>query len=280
MDKSVTTPAMLPFEDPEEWRPAIGYEGRYEVSSLGRVYSVRRPRVRSGVIMKPTVHPYGYLYVSLYDAAGKHKRHTVHSLVAAAFIGPRPDGMEVLHGPNGQTDNRASQLRYGTHGDNMQDALRDGTHHHANVTHCPALHEYTEANTYVMPNGGRVCRQCKRDKYRAAAAAKPRKVLAKELPCTHGDCEELQTAKGLCPLHYARQRARLPLDVPVAPCLRCGEPFDRGPDPRSCNRKYCSDECARLAHCAQVTARKRAIRAASVNSNAIGQSDRAWTKSA
>src|SRR3546814_15750813 len=33
------------FMDSEEWRPVLGYEGYYEVSSLGRVRSL--PRIRS-----------------------------------------------------------------------------------------------------------------------------------------------------------------------------------------------------------------------------------------
>ena len=31
-------------------------------------------------------------------------------------------------------------------------------------THCPARHEYTEANTYRNKRGHRFCRQCRRDK--------------------------------------------------------------------------------------------------------------------
>jgi hypothetical protein len=45
----------------------------------------------------------------------------LHRLVALAFI-PNPDCLPyVLHGVNGAADNRASQLRWGTHSDNEKD---------------------------------------------------------------------------------------------------------------------------------------------------------------
>lgn len=34
----------------------------------------------------------------------------------------------------------------------------------ARKTHCPAGHEYTEANTYRYPNGKRECRRCHNDR--------------------------------------------------------------------------------------------------------------------
>src|SRR3546814_14055191 len=40
------------FMDSEEWRPVLGYEGYYEVSSLGRVRSL--PRIRSAKRRKGT----------------------------------------------------------------------------------------------------------------------------------------------------------------------------------------------------------------------------------
>lgn len=44
--------------------------------------------------------------------------------------------------------------------------LRGETHAASNAlkTHCPAEHEYTEANTYVEPDGGRQCKTCSRER--------------------------------------------------------------------------------------------------------------------
>ena len=52
----------------------------------------------------------------------------VHQLVAAAFLGPCPPGMEVRHANGQKDDNRLENLSYGTHQENMQDAIAAGTH--------------------------------------------------------------------------------------------------------------------------------------------------------
>lgn len=130
-----------PRPEAEEWRPVVGYEGLYEISSLGRVRSLDRiatvngrygvTKVRhSGRVLKtwPCGNA-GYLAVKL-ARDGEHVNGPIHVLVAAAFIGPCPEGQEVCHGPNGKLDNRASQIRYGTRTENHRDKIRDGTHLH------------------------------------------------------------------------------------------------------------------------------------------------------
>ena len=46
------------------------------------------------------------------------------------------------------------------------------------LTHCPAGHERTEANTYVRPNGSEECRPCKSQEQRDRKARKVRKTCA------------------------------------------------------------------------------------------------------
>ena len=81
----------------EYWKPVVGFEGLYEVSSRGRVRSVdktvsngRGSFVRKGMILKQ--YPSGvkeeYLSVSL-SKNGHPSRFLVHRLVATAFI-PNP----------------------------------------------------------------------------------------------------------------------------------------------------------------------------------------------
>ena len=72
----------------------------------------------------------------------------IHQIVLEAFCGPCPDGMEVLHGNGIRTDNRLSNLRYGTRSENNADSIRHGTHPHSSKTHCPAGHAYSTENTY------------------------------------------------------------------------------------------------------------------------------------
>lgn len=114
---------------PERWLPVVGYEGLYLVSDLGRVRSLPRQTargIRSGCLLRPFPGRAGYLVVNL-SRDGHGTRVFVHKLVAAAFIGECPPGQQVRHGPNGQRDNRASQLCYGTSAENHRDRRRDGT---------------------------------------------------------------------------------------------------------------------------------------------------------
>lgn len=151
---------MRPGADDEIWLPISGYEGLYEVSSLGRVRSLPRPRAKGGPLaLPPDFH--GRLHVTLYKA-GVQKVAQVHRLVANAFLGPLPPGMETRHLDGNPVNNAASNLTYGTRSENQHDSIRDGTHKEARKTHCPAGHPYDDENTYVDPVGNRHCRACRR----------------------------------------------------------------------------------------------------------------------
>lgn len=72
----------------------------------------------------PTVR--GYLKVGL-SKEGKCNHYHVNTLVAGAFYGPRPDGMESAHRNGVKTDNRAENLAWKTHADNERDKWLHGT---------------------------------------------------------------------------------------------------------------------------------------------------------
>jgi hypothetical protein len=120
----------------ERWRDVIGYEGLYQVSNLGVVRSVDRvvkhylggPKKLKGKVLRayPTSQC-KYLAVNLCKK-GVRRPTCVHRLVAAAWIGPCPDGQEVRHGPAGVAANSVSNLCYGTRSENNLDCRRDGTH--------------------------------------------------------------------------------------------------------------------------------------------------------
>ena len=57
---------------------------------------------------------------------GRYHARKVHRLVAEAFLGPRPAGMDIRHGSTDRTDNRAANLSYGTRAENEADKVRDG----------------------------------------------------------------------------------------------------------------------------------------------------------
>jgi hypothetical protein len=108
----------------EEWRPVVGFEGRYEVSDQGRVRSIAGQY--AGRIVTPGPHKGGYGLLQLYRD-GKRTVATVHAVVAAAFIGPRPQGMNVCHNDGTPQNNVVSNLRYDSQGSNNRDKIRHGT---------------------------------------------------------------------------------------------------------------------------------------------------------
>jgi hypothetical protein len=107
----------------EDWRPIPGLPD-YEASTLGRIRSQRTGRWQ---IMFGTITGSGYRYVCIRQGGAK-KNRTVHSLVAEAFHGPRPDGLEVRHLDGNHLNNAPTNLTYGTPSQNRYDSVAHGTH--------------------------------------------------------------------------------------------------------------------------------------------------------
>jgi hypothetical protein len=112
----------------------------------------------------------GYRRVTLSSDSGR-KGFCVHQLVMLAFVGPRPEGMEVRHLDGDKLNNALPNLRYDTHLENMRDLVRHGTHGKANRTHCPSGHPYDDENT-LRQAGRRACRMCHTLRSRHARAVK------------------------------------------------------------------------------------------------------------
>ena len=158
----------------EEWRAVPGYEGHYEVSDHGRVRSLDRVVVDRkdrtlrcrGRVLRPGTNRYGYQYVSL-SKGGTGKTVTVHRLVTAAFIGPRPVGLDVMHADDNPANNHLSNLSYGTTTENVRQCVDRGRNRNTQKTHCPDEHPYDGDNLYVSSDGKRHCRECRRSAGRA-----------------------------------------------------------------------------------------------------------------
>lgn len=110
---------------PWEWRPVEGYEGKYWVSVRGEVWS--KPDLqREGFLRPQTNSRTGYLHVVLYKD-GAQRTKLVQHLVADAFLGPKPRGMQVCHNDGVRTHNAAHNLRYDTPAGNQRDRHKHGT---------------------------------------------------------------------------------------------------------------------------------------------------------
>lgn len=103
-------------EEVEEWRDIGGYEGRYQVSNLGRVRSLSdnhgRPLIEPK-IRKFKVGHKGHLSLDLHNGV-KVEWKLVHRLVLEAFVGPCPIDHECCHYDNNPQNNRVENLRWGS----------------------------------------------------------------------------------------------------------------------------------------------------------------------
>ena len=102
----------------EEWRDIEGYEGLYQVSDKGRVKSLNYNHTGKERILKSCKNSAGYLIVELY-INGIGKCHTIHKLVAEAFI-PNTDNLpDINHKDENKTNNYANNLEWCTTKYNM-----------------------------------------------------------------------------------------------------------------------------------------------------------------
>ncbi|WP_417140580.1 NUMOD4 domain-containing protein [Phocaeicola coprocola] len=99
----------------EIWKPIKDYEGLYEVSSLGRIKSMPKKFIRNGAvthfeekILTPS-DSHGYRSVVL-TKNGIHKTHSVHRLVALAFIQNPNNYTQINHKDENKSNNRVENL--------------------------------------------------------------------------------------------------------------------------------------------------------------------------
>ncbi|MDI3361165.1 HNH endonuclease [Lelliottia sp. V89_10] len=110
----------------ESAKDIAGYEGKYAVTTDGRVYSHSRVddggKLRKGRWLKSNVDGYGYLQVSLYSE-GVAKKLKVHRLVAEAFIGNPQLCSQVNHIDGIKANNDVSNLEWVTAQQNILHAF-------------------------------------------------------------------------------------------------------------------------------------------------------------
>jgi hypothetical protein len=120
----------------EIWKPVLGYDGLYEVSSLGRVKSLDRITIYAngirknwkGRIMKTQINQKrGYSYrtpVIMLCKNSKIRCVRVSNLVCEAFHGPRPAGYQCMHLDGNAMNNNSANLAWGTAKENCNEKNR------------------------------------------------------------------------------------------------------------------------------------------------------------
>ena len=113
----------------EIWKDIQGFEGKYQVSNLGRVRSLDRTIIDKagrvhhtrGMILKDSINKgRGYYRVSLSDGHRNYTHIEVHRLVALHFVPGYKEGLVVNHKNENKTDNRAENLEWCTQGYNLK----------------------------------------------------------------------------------------------------------------------------------------------------------------
>lgn len=117
----------------EKWKDIPGWEGLYTVSTYGRVRSYDRivgaahnsTALRKGRILTPVKLSNKYLGVTLADEQVR-KQIMIHNLVLLTFRGPKPKGHHARHLDCNSSNNKLSNLKYGTPTTNALDSIRNG----------------------------------------------------------------------------------------------------------------------------------------------------------
>ena len=133
----------------EIWKDIEGYEGLYQVSNYGRIYSLERTdscgRKRGGCIRAPQQLPTGYYIVALFKN-GVSKIFLLHRLVASHFL-PNPSRLPVVnHKDRNPANNSVDNLEWCTQSYNV---LYEDAAKRAAITRYKAIAQYTVDGVFV-----------------------------------------------------------------------------------------------------------------------------------
>lgn len=111
----------------ETWKPILGFID-YAISDCGRVKRVTnkwRTNTYAGKILCAWQDKKGYQWVTLYLDKNPY-RHSIHSLVAKAFLSFDEKRTQVNHKDLCKYNNCNLNLEYATNSENMRHAIRHG----------------------------------------------------------------------------------------------------------------------------------------------------------
>ena len=121
------------LENKEICKDIKGYEGKYQVSNLGRVWSIKNQKY-----LKYWVNRCGYHLVGLMSKNGKQKHEQIHRLVALAFIENPNNYPQVNHKDENKGNNCVENLEwvtakqncnYGTRTERAVEKIRGENHY-------------------------------------------------------------------------------------------------------------------------------------------------------
>lgn len=104
----------------ENWKKIKGFSA-YEASDLGNLRSLNYKRTGKAKILRPSLSG-GYLKTMLKNDEGKYKSWYIHTFVALAFLGERPEGLEINHKDGNKENNKPDNLEYITKAENIKHA--------------------------------------------------------------------------------------------------------------------------------------------------------------
>ena len=97
----------------EIYKDIHGYEGKYQITSWGRVWNVD-----AETFLMPEETDKGYLRVDLYGTDGKRRHYKVHRLVAEAFLANLFNKPQVNHKDGNKHNNSVTNLEWVTDEEN------------------------------------------------------------------------------------------------------------------------------------------------------------------
>lgn len=113
----------------EIWKPILGYELLYEVSTFGNIRSINSGlgiANKKDKILKCFTDKNGYSHIGLTDEFGNRKNKLIHRLVALTFIENIHNKKYINHIDGVKSNNDISNLEWVTQSENMKHCFEIG----------------------------------------------------------------------------------------------------------------------------------------------------------